>query len=112
MRKIITRIVRQLWIETARHRDGSEATDEQRVAIGLRLCYEISSDGGSGARPVIDHYVLSPTLGKLLCHDARDRVRRATRCRAYYEAHRLTWVALSVRCGRSTDQHNEIECGE
>ena len=77
MRKMIGRIVWQLWIETARHGDESEATDEQRVAVRLRLRYKISSDRGAGAGPIIDNYILSPGLGKLLRDNARNRVRRA-----------------------------------
>jgi hypothetical protein len=100
------RIVAQLRIQelVGGH---SRATDQDRVAVGIRMGDHVARDVAAGARLVLDHHRLAPHLLQAVADEARGDIGRAARRERHHDAHRF---CRPVRGRRGAGHNNRRRC--
>jgi hypothetical protein len=68
---------------------------DQRVAVGRRMGGELGGDRATGARPIVDDYLLSPSLRHRLAEQPRNQIDRAAGRKRHDQSHRPVRKALS-----------------
>ena len=68
--------------------------DQQRVAVGKRVCRRFGADHAAGAAAVVDHHLLAEPIAQLLRDHAPDHVVAAAGRERNDEPHRLARIVL------------------